>query len=1619
MSSNYYSERIGLINHISAKMQRYGQHKDKETAQDYKALQYGFISDFVRSQYKKELEELESKYDKSVEPTPEELCSYGNFFIKNPNKTVGKKFLSTSFYFSVQSKATLQESVEMLKREIDKLKKMPTQSTQTDYSVYEKPLFKEAIRILSHNHKFDFENKTVEEKKHTGWDKTLLKNGLYTKLKHAKPSDVTEFLDFIIEVQSNSKTKIFTPKHKVWNLYQGEINKNKVVKDKSIYDGMDLYEISKSDFVKYLRVEVTEKGHIHIHDFKGYIIIAFTPDSTSGKEYNTDKKAYLYKLHRSIIEKAISEGKNIPQNVLNDYPELTNPNKLKLKMKIKAKALQLRRKRALALLKMELKGLSGLDGILGCLGEVDKKGIESNRSKLAQLIAKETDSKKLINTFEDNFKRYNQGITLSEIKAWVWYKQSQGSPMRGWEKYFIKTSGKVEEVLVTIQPTRIKDNRFIDEVTVPSGSLLGKPTRFKNKYGKDNYVIFTDKEGSLKWVNKSHVKTERTQATADPKEIDKLIKEGVLFFGEADLLPLPLYTFGNIYDKILALETQKEYIVSTYGQVIYDNHVRVLEDAKPRSLSVLNPDSTKRLKILPFSEFALKYKVEEDADGNPVEKNLNEFFKSWLSRNANLIEVDGISVRNIIDIYLEGGRKPKAEKEFLEKYTREEGDRLFDIFLNKGISINDQKRLDMSWNRQYNGFAKLNYKRVPIGLATCALFKGMPLTFMDAQREAIAFIDATGSGCLGYDVGVGKTMAAILIAAQNIQNGTYLRPLIVVPKPTYQKWINEIVGYTDKKGNFIEGILSHLDIKINSLGNMGKGYINPKTINKQVEEGSVSIVTYEGLAKIGFSESLEEELFSSLAKILLHVDDNDTETEREKEKQFERLRYLIGRSAKGTIADIDVMGFDSIFVDEAHNFRNVFAYVPAQEGTKRYSVSGQVSGRAQSLFMICNYIQNKFGGNVILLTATPFNNSPLEVYSMLSLIALNKMQKAGIGSITEFMETFIQETSEYVVSSTNSLKQRPVVKSFQNKRSLQSLVFNYINFKTGEDAGVRRPVKINLPRLSYKDTNGNVVQLAPKDQITTYLEMTELQKIYQEQAIRIAESGSGLKERGANTLIGMSLSRKNAFSPFMISKDKPEDYQDFVDNSPKIKYTMECIKSIQEYHKKTNTPMSGQIIYSNIGKDFFPFIKEYLEKKLGFKTGVTLNNRKFDEVEIITSDGTADRKEAIKEAFLNGTVKVIIGSATIREGIDLQRRGTTIFNLYPDFNPTDLRQLEGRIWRQGNEFGYVRVVIPLIQNSMDVFIFQKLEEKSARINDIWSKADDDSNVLDQESLNPSAIKYALFTDLKKLTVLRLEEIEKDISKSKVKLENELSTLSKIEAAQKVANSSKIRVIDKIDSLKIKLLGFLELHKDTKKEENELNKKITKYKGILDLINVFDKEDDKALVKLGIKIQQMEDWSYNYFREDGNDQLGLFRASLTIISQSKDIILRYESLEKAIETIQKSLDNQNEELKKLNTAEFKNEILNEIVEEKKKLNIEGRSPQDAAKYFASLNYLLDYKMADVNDINGNPLPTDKPKSTPVKLLHDGSKDKLKIKLKLKAKALQLRRKRALALLKFAA
>ena len=1239
--------------------------------------------------------------------------------------------------------------------------------------------------------------------------------------------------------------------------------------------------------------------------------------------------------------------------------------------------------------------------------EVLKKAVENSRQEKTY-----TASDKL--SFQEVVSLYNKGITEDEIIAWVWYKRSLGIAMKGWEQYFLPDTGEAGEMIYTLRAAQIKDNHFRDIAEMSAGVFLGKPTRFKNEYAGVVYIIFTAVNGDKQYVAEKDIRIEKTSIKTDPASLDALVKKGVLFYHQGDLVPYPIYAYGNMYDRELELKKDKEYILSVYGSQVFSSHEEIIVKAKPDLLSIFNPDEKMRPKILSISGFADEFIIHELKEETGIELDQREhghtltgaFYyylqslprETFKNSTAHDIWTYHVQSKKITDKDLS-----EEQRKELRANARNEGEELFSRFLFEGLTFEDQEKLNLSWNRIYNGQSSIAYHRIPIGFECSAKFKQFNLHFTPAQREGVAFMEAVGSGIVAYDVGVGKTMTAIIALAQAIYSGKAVRPLIVVPNPTYGKWIKEIIGYTDPASKtFIPGVLSNTGIELNEWYNLGTDQLKSLDLTKKIKAKTITILTYEGFKKIGFSEKVMDQMFVELTNILYQSIEKSA---RDKEIDYQKYREKIGVGLKGTEADIDTLGIDYIVIDEAHRCKNIFEGVKAgEDGKKRFGITGAVSETGIKAFFLCNYIQRTYGRNVMLLTATPFTNSPLEIYSMLSLVAYESMKKLGIYNIHTFFELFVLERTEYVVNYKEEIVPKDTVKSFNNRMLLQKLIYNHINYKTGEEAGVKRPCKINLPRINTYE-NGKVKRLPPAQQVLTYLAMTPLQRQNQNEITALAKSATSGQLNMSAIFRALNFSLDNALSPFLYA-DAPEDYKEFVEESPKIKYVIECIASVKHWHEERRQEVSGQVIYMNRGKDFFPLIKEYLEKETGFKKGVKWNRISLNEVEIITSEMSQARKENIKEAFLDGIVKIIIGTATIREGIDLQRKGTVIYNCYPDWNPTDIRQLEGRIWRQGNEFGYIRSVMPLVQDSMDVFVFQKLEEKTSRINDIWYRGDR-GNVLDLEALDPEEVKFALITDIEVIANMKRKLLKAEMERRLNVVNGSLDTLARFDIILRRFFALRQQAVEHLAKAKVRLaeIEFTQFSYQRYSEKELANVKEEVRETMLAIETFLESstQTDKELLRIGRVLSKdiypVDTRNHYLFSEFKQYLSNVKKAEKTILSQKgftindniQEIIGAYKRDQGAIEA----------EIIHADSDEFFEMLKAEAIQKKSALAVNGATVEERAAEFAKLNYLLSYKSMDVT-ADSCMLPDKERAVIPI-----DNGEQRKRKLKLKAKALKLK------------
>jgi hypothetical protein len=1215
--------------------------------------------------------------------------------------------------------------------------------------------------------------------------------------------------------------------------------------------------------------------------------------------------------------------------------------------------------------------------------EIGKKSV--SRIKKKQSPVEESLQAAEIQSFKEIYAQQNKNISLEELRCYVWYKSSIGQTLSD-EWYELAEFGS---------DYRNREERIRD------------------------------------WVN-----------------------DGILFYFKGELLPLPLYCSGNIYEKVNRLVkvgensgADVEHIINTYGNEVLTNQLEILNNAfgivSSKKLILTGSSDNNSLILKPISKFAKEFMIDSiesmdefkwwesgrketrgkidyyKTDGREYKKSLFEklsltdAFCLWLIVNKNKLDIKGnITANDIIYFYIEQRSKQapdyiegeqlkawKAQMQRTKSKAAAEGNRLFGVFLNTELSLNQKVAVETAWNSSFNNYLAPDFSKIPVAFNICKKFYDeFPFEVKPEKREAVSFLFNEGSGCLAYDVGVGKTISAIMAIEQFLVSGYSKRPFVVVPNQTYKQWLSEI-----------KNALPHREV--NAFFNLGVDYLD-KILDaegrvKMVKEGTITVLTYEGFEKIGFNEQTQGELMDELYEILNQG--GESEKSDKKIASFrEKLEILIGKGLKGTNIQIEDIGFDFVCFDEAHALKKVFTSVKGEqekEGKKSknpYKIqSGVPSNTALKGFMIGNYIFRKNNyRNVILLTATPFTNSPLEVFSMLALVAYHQLEKLGIKNITDFFDNFIDMSTELVINHKLKPEYRQIVKGFNNLPSLQRIILRYFNYKTGEDVGVVRPNKIVLP-LVNKLVNGEVVKLPKEEQVTCSIELNSLQQSLMSEIVAYAEGKAELgynashsegsseegdeykdaeaeeveegslnsdEKAGVRALRAMNFSRNLALSPYIyqFSGLHNPTYLEYINTSPKLKYVMECIKSVKQYHEERNEPISGQVIYMDRGLEYFNLLKEYLIYELGFEK---------HEVGEITSKMSTDKKRLVQDSFLgkkfnektmeyenledSQRVKVLLGSSSIKEGINLQKKATVLYNCFVDWNPTDMIQLQGRIWRQQNEFMNVRIVNPLMIDSMDIFMFQKLEEKTARLNTIWSN--DGKSVLKLEEVDPEEIKYALIKDPMVIAMLESEQ-------GKVKIEDDINSL-------KVLNERVDNYLGQISQLNYYLDKLNEMVSEISPSRAELST----FQKINFLVSYFKQEypkDDEGRVMLdeyerrynfndilsklpeGTEISPITKKSKPYWFSTLTD------AKRLIEKENKDLFEPRNIPSEMAKEFQKENEDKikqlEENLSKINSEDFIKIRAEQIYEDRQKNKFEIKPISVLVDEFKKLNYLLSIK-----------------------------------------------------------
>lgn len=271
------------------------------------------------------------------------------------------------------------------------------------------------------------------------------------------------------------------------------------------------------------------------------------------------------------------------------------------------------------------------------------------------------------------------------------------------------------------------------------------------------------------------------------------------------------------------------------------------------------------------------------------------------------------------------------------------------------------------------------------------------------QKNAVAHVLYGDNTLLAHCVGAGKTFEMTAAAMESKRLGLCQKSLFVVPNHLTEQWASDFL---------------RLYPGANILAATKKDFepANRKKFCSRIATGDYDavIIGHSQFEKIPLSQERQVAIIErqideiELAIAQEKADNGERYTIKHMEKSrkslLTRLEKLNDASRKDNVVTFEQLGVDRFFVDESHNYKNLFLY------TKMRNVAGIAQSEAQKssdMFAKCQYLDELTGGKgVTFATGTPISNSMTELYTNMRYLQYGTLQKLGLGHFDSWASSF-------------------------------------------------------------------------------------------------------------------------------------------------------------------------------------------------------------------------------------------------------------------------------------------------------------------------------------------------------------------------------------------------------------------------------------------------------------------------------------------------------------------------------------------------------------------------------------------------------------------------------------
>lgn len=623
-------------------------------------------------------------------------------------------------------------------------------------------------------------------------------------------------------------------------------------------------------------------------------------------------------------------------------------------------------------------------------------------------------------------------------------------------------------------------------------------------------------------------------------------------------------------------------------------------------------------------------------------------------------------------------------------------------------------------------------------------FPGMNanISLKQHQKNAIARILLGGNTLLAHCVGAGKSFEMIASVMEQKRLGLVNKPLMIVPKAIVSQMESEFMRLYPSAN-----ILAVKDKDFDKK--------NRQRFIARIATGDYDcvIMSHSQFEMIPLTQEREivykKQEIDELQAYLSDLKDAKGDSWSVKriedaiKKREEELYKLLDVPRDNTIC-FEQLGVDALYVDEAHNFKNMAIF------SKINNVAGIPTASSKKAFdmrMKCRYINEISGGKgLVFATGTPVSNTMAEMFVMQSFLQPERLKELGINVFDAWLGSFgeIQASLELKVAG-NGYKVKNRVKNFQNVPELMTI------FK--EVADIQTADMLELPVPKLRTGQPIIVECDMDDAQTEILES-------------LIERADALESGGVDPSVDNMLKLTNEAKLLgtdarLLDPDAPGNPQG------KLFRCAETVYKEYEIHNRDGK-IGCQLVFSDMGTpkadgtfDVYNTVKNYL---------IDLGIPKEEIAFIHDAKNDAERQDIFRKTNA-GQIKVLFGSTDkCGTGVNVQTHLVAMHHIDCPWKPSAIEQRNGRGIRQGNENEEIAVYHYITKGSFDAYSWSLVENKQKFISQIMTSKPVGRTC---EDIDEAALNYGVF---------KAVATGDDTIREKMELENDLTKLRMLKSA---------------------------------------------------------------------------------------------------------------------------------------------------------------------------------------------------------------------------------------------